>query len=171
MFAVTNSNAYVTNCFKTVLYMLDTLFNLSGKIKSNTILELMSFSLLVICNNTQRISRSGLYLSWIVAKVSVTAGDGGVLLRCLPRCVGPNFYPYTSTLLLVRVSQNKIKLTSFFQCFKSTNDLLNAFDLQSDSTNGTLTPTDVHRLSPALASVKFNDGCHKSKGRATWKSI
>jgi hypothetical protein len=31
---VTNSNAYVTNCFKSVLYMLDTLFDLSGKIES-----------------------------------------------------------------------------------------------------------------------------------------
>jgi len=58
-----------------------------------------------------------------------------------------------------------------FQCFKSTNDLLDAFQIQPDTVNGSLSLADIQRLLPALVNVKFNDGCSKSQGRATWKSI
>ncbi len=58
----------------------------------------------------------------------------------------------------------------FFQCFKSTNDLLHAFEIQLDRINGSLSSADIQRILPALVSVKFNDGCRKAPGRATWKS-
>ncbi len=58
-----------------------------------------------------------------------------------------------------------------FQCFKSTDDLLNAFNIHPYDINGSLTPLDVQRLLPVLVHVKFNDGCSKSPGRATWKSM
>ena len=37
--------------------------------------------------------------------------------------------------------------------------------------NDSLSRNDIHRLLPAMANVKFSDGCHKSEGRATWRSI
>jgi hypothetical protein len=59
------------------------------------------------------------------------------------------------------------KCLSSFQCFKSSNDLLNAFNINSN-----LSRSDVQRLLPALANVKFNDGCRESEGhRTTWRSI
>ncbi len=57
-----------------------------------------------------------------------------------------------------------------FQCFKSSDDLLNAFNIKTDNPNGNLNRTDVQRLLPALLNVKFNDGCRKTEGRITWKS-
>jgi hypothetical protein len=47
---------------------------------------------------------------------------------------------------------------------------LHAFNIATDNDNGSLSHTDIHRLLPALVHVKFNDGCTKAGGRATWKS-
>lgn len=58
-----------------------------------------------------------------------------------------------------------------FQCFKSSGDLLKAFKIKPNNITGQLTHTDVTQLSPAILNVKFNQGCTKSGGRVTWKSI
>ncbi|CAF4063371.1 unnamed protein product, partial [Rotaria sp. Silwood2] len=56
-------------------------------------------------------------------------------------------------------------------CFKSSNDLLNAFNIQAANISGNLSQSDVYQLLPALLNVKFNDGCTKSEGRVTWKNV
>ncbi len=47
---------------------------------------------------------------------------------------------------------------------------MNAFNIQTNNINDSLTRTDIHRLLPALVDVKINEGCSKSGGRVTWKS-
>jgi hypothetical protein len=48
--------------------------------------------------------------------------------------------------------------------------LLAAFDIHPKTINDSFTRADIERLLPALAHVKFNGGCKKSHGHATWKS-
>lgn len=57
-----------------------------------------------------------------------------------------------------------------FQCFQSSDDLLNAFNIKTNSINDNFNRSDIHRLLSALVNVKFNEGCSKSGGRVTWKS-
>ncbi|UJR26498.1 hypothetical protein I4U23_007825 [Adineta vaga] len=57
------------------------------------------------------------------------------------------------------------------KCFTSSDDLLNALNIKFENMNESLSHADLKRLLPALVNVKFNDGCHKSEGRATWKNI
>ncbi|CAF1216935.1 unnamed protein product [Adineta steineri] len=67
------------------------------------------------------------------------------------------------------ITQNDIQRGDFeHKCFSSADDLLNAFNIQP---NSSLSNTDIKRLSPALINVKFNDGCRKSEGRVTWKNM
>ncbi|CAF3672080.1 unnamed protein product [Adineta steineri] len=67
------------------------------------------------------------------------------------------------------ITQHDIQRGDFeHKCFSSADDLLNAFNIQP---NSSLSNTDIKRLSPALINVKFNDGCRKSEGRVTWKNM
>jgi hypothetical protein len=70
----------------------------------------------------------------------------------------------------VRINRNVLIVFHNFQCFKSSNDLLNAFNIKTNPVNDSLSRIDVRRLLPALANVKLNDGCTKAGGRVTWKS-
>ncbi|CAF0895566.1 unnamed protein product [Adineta steineri] len=70
------------------------------------------------------------------------------------------------------INENDIQdLNIEHKCFKSINDLLNAFNIHPTTPNDSLTPVDVQRLLPVLVNVKLNDGCTKSEGHATWKNI
>ncbi|CAF4284336.1 unnamed protein product, partial [Adineta steineri] len=70
------------------------------------------------------------------------------------------------------INENDIQdLNVEHKCFKSINDLLNAFNIHPTTPNDSLTPVDVQRLLPVLVNVKLNDGCTKSEGHATWKNI
>ncbi|CAF1011390.1 unnamed protein product [Adineta ricciae] len=70
------------------------------------------------------------------------------------------------------ITQENIKqLDVEHKCFTSSDDLLNALNIKSRNMNDSLSRNDIRRLLPALANVKFNDGCHKSEGRATWRNI
>ncbi|CAF3333709.1 unnamed protein product [Rotaria sp. Silwood1] len=62
-------------------------------------------------------------------------------------------------------------METFFFCFKSSNDLLNAFNIKADNISSNLTRIDLYQLLPALVNVKFNEGCTKSGGRVTWKNV
>jgi hypothetical protein len=48
--------------------------------------------------------------------------------------------------------------------------LLNAFEIQPNKINDSLSPEDIRRILPALIQVKFNEQCKKIEGRGTWKS-
>ncbi|CAF1279261.1 unnamed protein product, partial [Didymodactylos carnosus] len=83
--------------------------------------------------------------------------------------------PSNRTIKLQR-AQNPISFKTFEinntfldkSCFKSSNDLLDAFNIQS---NTLFSQYDIRRLLPALANVKFNVGCYKPEGKTVWRNI
>ncbi|CAF3347643.1 unnamed protein product, partial [Rotaria sp. Silwood1] len=67
------------------------------------------------------------------------------------------------------ITQDDIQQFNFEN--KSSNDLLNAFNIKADNISSNLTRIDLYQLLPALVNVKFNEGCTKSGGRVTWKNV
>ncbi|CAF1260515.1 unnamed protein product [Adineta steineri] len=57
------------------------------------------------------------------------------------------------------------------KCFESTSHLLTSLNIKRTDENINLTRTDINRVTPILANIKFNEGCQKPKGTTKWKNI
>ncbi|CAF1204439.1 unnamed protein product, partial [Adineta steineri] len=57
------------------------------------------------------------------------------------------------------------------KCFESTSHLLTSLNIKRIDEDINLTRTDINRVTPILANIKFNEGCQKPKGTTKWKTV
>ncbi|CAF1414495.1 unnamed protein product [Adineta ricciae] len=62
--------------------------------------------------------------------------------------------------------QNQNQANDSNQCFSSSNEILNKFHLNE---NSSLSKEDLQRLTPILATMKLNPSCHKIRESSKWK--